>query len=122
MGSTAMVDQVTESNTATWSESCTIATPAICVQSMGGPDAGDLGQVTTTLQPSESVWLTVDVTAGAELLAQATGKPKSTSTGKGGSTSTAGGSPTSTNAAGRSWVGVTAVSVAVGAFVAMCAL
>jgi hypothetical protein len=128
MGPTAMVDQFTLSDTFTWSESCAIATPAVCVQSEAGPEAGSAaGLVTTTLQPSESAWITVDVTAGAELLAQATGKPNSTSTstGKGGSTGTAGGSPTSTgktNGAARSWVGATAVGIAAGAFGAMCAL
>jgi hypothetical protein len=120
LGSTAMIDVLTDSDAFSWSESCTfpVSPSAVCVQSAAGTDANFNGVLTTTLMPSESVWIAVDVTAGAELLAQATGKP--TATGKGGSTA-ANGSASSTgtsNAAGRGWVGLSAAGVAAGALAA----
>ena len=121
MGSTAMVDVLTDSDAFSWSESCTfpVSPSAVCVQSAAGTEANFNGVLTTTLMPSESTWAAVQVTAGAELLAQATGKGGAT-TSKGGAT-TSGGAPASTgkaNAAGRSWVGVSAAGVAAGAFIA----
>jgi hypothetical protein len=126
MGSTAMVDQLTQAGAFTWSESCTfpVSPSAVCVQSAGGSEANFNGVLTTTLQPSESVWIAVEVTAGAELLTAATGK--ATATGKGGSTTAANGSASATGkssaAAGRSWVGVSAAGFAAGAFAVGIAL
>jgi hypothetical protein len=121
IGSTAMVDVLTDSDAFSWSESCTfpVSPSAVCVQSAAGTAANFDGVLTTTLMPSESVWITVDVTAGAELLAQATAAT-ATATGKAGSTA-ANGSASATGKssdAGRSWAGLSAAGVAAFAFAA----
>jgi hypothetical protein len=120
MGTTAMIDVLTDGTDFSWSESCTFATsPAVCVQSAGGTAANFNGELTTTLMPIESAWITVDVTAGSELLAQATAK--ATGTAKGGNGTATGAAASATgksNAAARGWAGLSAAAVAAGAFVA----
>jgi hypothetical protein len=119
LGTTAMIDVLTDGGAFSWSESCAIATsPVVCVDSAGGSEANFNGVLTTTLLPSESTWIAVDVTAGAELLSSASAK--ATGTGKTGATTTGGAASATgkSDATGRGWVGLSAAGVAVGAFVA----